>query len=166
MADEISNEELLAAIRKLHSADLPETADEVAERVGESLAAAARRRKRREAEMPKIAPRFEPVVNWGHILTCLTIVSGLVVAYGNFTSKMAIVDQSLDNLNVKIAPLPGEIAANRKANDVQEERIQNLALSVVELRRANAELMTILGNIREDMAQVRAKLSIERRPTP
>lgn len=173
MAD-LTRDELLAIIRSLPSADAPETSDEVASRVSTGIAAAAAKRRKREADVPKLSPRFDPTFNWGHVAMVLSVVGGFTIAYTNYVAEsnaMRASIRALEVLSSKYVPL---IEASNKLNDVQDERIQNLSVAVADLRRVSnetagdarrrdGEIMGILGTLREDMAQVKAKLSIERR---
>ena len=159
---EVDREELLRYIRSMPPASSAETEDEVAARVATSLAAAGRRRVRKQAEMPKITPRFDPVINWGHILTVITIMGGFALAYSNYTAKIAAIEQSIDQSNIRAATALPKLDAALKTNDVQDERIQNLSIAIQDLRRSQNEMVVLMGQIREDMATVRAKLAIER----
>ncbi len=173
------------AIRELGETPLSTDADPaMGNRVGRNLAQAAAAReaeqRAREREM-KHGPRFDPTINVGHILTVASIL--LTVGGGIWwtSAQLTRFQEQANRFQEQLVHMRRDLDAATTAaldrqrqygpridgierdNQVQGERIQNLSLAAADQRKAAADILTILGNIREDMATVRTRLNLGRR---
>lgn len=139
---------------------------------------------RKDPDMPQ-RYRFDPTINNGHILTIASIIvtgalsvgSGLWWTSGQLTRFQEQVNQFQTQLmsmrrDIDASALQAaerqrtygpRIDGLERDNQVQGERIQNLSLAAADQRKVAADILTILGNIREDMATVKARLALGKR---
>jgi hypothetical protein len=173
------------AIRELGETPLSAAADpEMGDRVGRDLAhAAATRAAAMRAGDPEVkhGPRFDPTINVGHLLTVASIL--LTVGGGiwwtsaqltrfqeqasRFQEQLLHMRRDIDSATTAALDRQRQygprIDGIERDNQVQGERIQNLSLAAADQRKVAADILTILGNIREDMATVRTRLNLGRR---
>ena len=171
--DDMTGEEILAVLRRLPPADRPETADESAARVAEGLAGAAAMRRLREREAARAGGKMklDYTMNLPTILTIVGMALAGLTYVNNLERRIAASEQAIQQneeraketrLQSQAQALKNELQDSQ--NKVQEERIQNLAVSHQDLRRTISEQTAVLGSIREDLATIRVKLSIEKPP--
>lgn len=103
-------------------------------------------------------PRFDPTINWGHILTALTIV---VMAVGSIIAGTRIAtnfDNRLDTMEKTIASVVPEVRAEAKLNARQEDRLDAQADAIKGIRADNAEINKKMGAISESMVGMKTQL--------
>lgn len=107
-------------------------------------------------------PRFDPTINYGHILQTVLLVitlGGGIYKYATFESEVRTALAAAAERAKVYQPLVSEL---QRSQVVQDERIGNLAESVREIRKTNTDLLQSIGGIREDMAAIKAKLQVAR----
>lgn len=105
-------------------------------------------------------PRFVWSFDFGQVLqtaTFLIAVGGLVWYQASTTAEMRRDITSLQALAAVSGP---RIEAHAAADNVQNERIANLSDAVRDIRKVNAEMLTQMGGVREDLAGIKARLGV------
>lgn len=69
--------------------------------------------------------------------------------------RLSLIERSRAEELGRYAPL---ISAVVNSNNVQDERISNLAVALMEIRKTNSEISSKLANISEDLAGIKAQL--------
>lgn len=111
-----------------------------------------------EAGMSVPKPRFDPTINWGHILTALTI---FVMAIGSIVAGTRIAtnfDHRLDAMEKSLASIAPEIRAEAKLNARQEDRLDAQAEAIKGIRTDNAEINKKMGVIGESMVGMKTQI--------
>lgn len=135
-------------------------------RIGEGIGQAAMGNQSGNGNGSK--PKVDWTLNVPAMLTAIGFAVGIFTYVNNQDRRISAVEQSVLVANeraAKYVPVIESAVMKNELQDaqnrVQEERIQNLSVAVQDLRKVNTEVMSLLGNIREDLAVIRVKLSIE-----
>lgn len=105
-------------------------------------------------------PRFVWSFDFGQVLqtgTFLVVVGGLVWYQASTTAEMR---RDITQLQAATAVSSPKIEAHAAADNVQNERIANLSDAVRDIRKVNAEMLTQMGGVREDLAGIKARLGV------
>ncbi len=153
----MSREDDIAAILKAldeYRQPLP-LSDAEAERVGAYIDAAARRMVK-ERPMPNSQPKLEPTINYGQIGTMVTTLVAVGGMLWHFSAAQAENRRDIDSLLARSAVYAPRVDLIEQSNKVQDERLQNTSFAIVEIRKAQGDLMAIMGTMREDLATIKA----------
>lgn len=104
--------------------------------------------------------KFDWSFNFGHLLTVIVLIAGFATTFVSLSNRFAVVERSIEESRARATKYIPMIETSEKLNNVQDDRIQNLAAGLQEVRKTNGDVMLILGNIREDVASVKARLSM------
>ncbi len=116
--------------------------------------------KRGDSEMQK--PRFDYSFNLGHVMQAGVIVAGFLSTLLYLAGERAEIKRDIEisrDARLKYVPV---IEAMASSNQIQDERITGLGLSVQDIRKTNNEMLLQLGAIREDLAGIKARLNPQR----
>ncbi len=123
-----------------------------------------------EATVDNRHMRLKWTIDLGQIVQVFAFALTLGSAAWSLSATMAEMKKDIANAVIMGTTLSGDMKSMQvrtdslaKNNDIQDERINNLSVAMAEIRRQNAEVSAKLGAISEDLASVKAKLSIERR---
>lgn len=75
--------------------------------------------------------------------------------------RLSLIERSRAEELGRYAPL---ISAVVNSNNIQDERISNLAVALMEMRKTNSEISAKLASISEDLAGIKARLNVNQRP--
>jgi len=114
--------------------------------------------------LPKV--RFNWEVNISLLSGALVFGISFFVMLGRFEEKtnasfeadrmrLTLIERSRAEELGRYAPL---ISAVVNSNNVQDERISNLAVALMEMRKTNSEISSKLASISEDLAGIKAQL--------
>lgn len=110
-------------------------------------------------------PRFDPTINYGHIFQAITLAMGLISAAMYVSSEaretrlqIANLVKRVDSNDVRIAATSDAITQVREGANLTAERLQNLGPVISSIRDQNTRVSEQLGNIREDVASVKATI--------
>ena len=176
----LTREEMAAVVREemARVSPIPMNAEETMRRIGEGMARSRADDVSDRMEQARMTgsgngngqkARVDWTLNLPTMMTGLGFAVTVFVYIGGLDRRIAGVEQSVVIANeratryvprIEAAELKNELQDSQ--NKVQEERIQNLAVAVQELRKVNNEVMTVLGNIREDVAVIKERLQIAR----
>jgi hypothetical protein len=158
MGREEDIQEIARAIR-----DLPHTpVDDAFSRVAAGEIIGRNGRPREEEPVPGLSVKFDRTMNFGQVIQILAIVSSAAGMLWWFSASQADLRRDLDEVMRRGVIYAPRVDALAESNKIQDERIGNLTSSFADTRRQMGEIQSTLGAIREDMATVRAKLSIDR----
>lgn len=104
-----------------------------------------------------IKPKFEPVINLGHILTALSmagVLIGLLIKIGAWQTQTENQLAEAKERATKYIPI---VEATMKLNDIQDERIANIIDALKENRVANAQILASLNEIKLDVAVLKQR---------
>lgn len=112
--------------------------------------------------------RFNWEVNISLLMGGFVFAISFFVMLGRFEEKtnasfeadrmrLTLIERSRAEELGRYAPL---ISAMVNSNNVQDERISNLATAIIEMRKANSEISAKLASISEDLAGIKAQLRI------
>lgn len=107
--------------------------------------------------MTGFKPRFEPVFNIGHILTIITIGSTFLTAMVTMSSWKTNIDLAIERGENRAAKYIPVVEALIKSDDIQSERLGNVATALGEQRALNTQLLTSLGDIKTDLGILKAR---------
>lgn len=108
--------------------------------------------------MPDVKPRFEPVINMGHILQTITIVSAVIAMMMKLSSWQVTTDLAIDRIEARSQKYIPMIESMNKSDDMQSERISNMAQFIAEQRQLNNQLLAGIGDLKADMAVVKTQM--------
>jgi len=103
-------------------------------------------------------PRFDPTINYGHILTAVTLALGLGTLIWNQAAFQAATALELDAVSKRAAVYIPRVDSLMQSQQVQDERIGNLSAAVGDIRKTNSEILSQMGGMREDLAGIKARL--------
>lgn len=103
-------------------------------------------------------PRFDPTINWGHILGALTFIVMIGGTGITLTRLATTFDNRLDAVEKAIVALAPELRAQDKLNDRQETRLDAQADAIKGIRADNEEVKKRMGTIGETMVGMKAQL--------
>lgn len=103
-------------------------------------------------------PRFDPTVNWGHILTALTFVVMIGGAGVTLTRILTTQDNRLENVEKMLITITPELRAQDRINERQEGRLDAQAEAIKGIRADNAEINKKMGAISESMVGMKTQL--------
>ena len=112
--------------------------------------------------MNAAAVRFDWSLNLGHVLTIVSVLGGFAIGIGTYVSKVASIEHALaanHERATRYAPLIDEAI---RVNGLQDERLLTLTAMTHDMKRVQTDMAAVLGTLREDMAQVRAKMALDR----
>lgn len=111
-----------------------------------------------------IRPKFEPVINVGHILQAVTIAAGIFALLFRLSGWQVTTDAAINQLNRDIIRIDARadkylpiMDSMRDLNSIQDERISRISDAIVEQRQGVNKLVELLGDIRTDVATIKAK---------
>lgn len=116
--------------------------------------------------LPKV--RFNWEVNISLLMGGFVFAISFFVMIGRFEEKtnasfeadrmrLTLIERSRAEELGRFNPLINKIISN---NNVQDERIANLATALIEMRKTNSEISAKLASISEDLAGIKAQLHI------
>jgi hypothetical protein len=157
MGREEDIQEIARAIR-----DLPPTpVDDAFSRVAAGEIIGRNGHPREEEPVPGLSVKFDRTMNFGQVIQILAIVSSAAGMLWWFSASQAVLRRDLDDVMRRGVIYAPRVDALAESNKIQDERIGNLTASFADTRRQMGDIQSTLGAIREDMATVRAKLSID-----
>lgn len=124
------------------------------------------------------SPRFDTTINYGHILTVVTLAITLGGGLIMNAREQAVLNARLSTLErtaqVEIEKIKSEaasriaqyapiLAALNKSQDLQDERIANVVDAVKEIRTGFGASAATLNEIRQDIAVMRVQMGV---PSP
>lgn len=140
----------------------PET-DDIALRIGRGIAEAADRK--READMNGL--RFNWDVPIVPLCTFVLAIAGIIWTgsdrFAKLDQAVASVKQQADISTARGLVYGPRVDLLSESNKVQDERISRLADSIAEIRKGNAESMSLMWTMREDLTMLRTQAGIPRR---
>jgi hypothetical protein len=150
-------DELLAAITKM--AHPPASGQSAEDRLGRMISDAMDRGKEKLDVQTSL--RFDRSINAGQVVQIvgliLTLGGGIWWGSERITKQeaaIAEIKRDMDaNVARTVAAVP-KIDALDYENKVQNERIQNVAQQMAEMRKGNTEILSTLGTIRENIATI------------
>lgn len=114
------------------------------------------------------APKFDWSVNLPTMVAVATAVIGAITAWNGISNRLGNAETGIAEARSGLARLEGlskerqaffqpKIEALERSNVLQDDRLQNVAVSQQEQRRVNNELLSQVGNIRETLATLLAR---------
>lgn len=115
--------------------------------------------------LPKITFNFE--INLPFLIGGIGFALSLLILAARFEertiagfesdrARLSLIERSRAEELGRYVPL---INAISNANNVQDERINNLATALIEMRKTNADISAKLASISEDLAGIKARLN-------
>jgi hypothetical protein len=104
-----------------------------------------------------VRPKFEPVINLGHILTAVTMAGALIGILLKMSAWQSSTDSALAATQERASKYIPLIESGMKANDIQDERIANIVDALKENRKANIEILQSLNEIKLDVAVLKTQ---------
>lgn len=111
--------------------------------------------------LTELKPHFDRTINWGHVLTAITVVMSTAVSFGG--AALYISSQQLRS-DLEINALKFRADKAEKSTDlavelgkINAERISAAGASIREIRDAQTQTFQRLGVIGEDIAAIKAR---------
>lgn len=130
-----------------------------------------------EGKKPMRRPRLTPVIQAGQAINFVALI-GLIwtvsTGVGNIiagqAAQLAEIKRDIVYLQADREKYIALIDASTKANTVQDQRIQSMTEAVQEIRKDNSVFVTnitnTVGSMKDDLSQIKARLSIRPAPIP
>lgn len=106
------------------------------------------------------APRFDWTFNFGHVLNSFTVLVTVGGGIWYMSSKLTAQDhkiEALERARAQYMPVVEQLSIRQSTT---EERARNLAEAAADQRRTNAEILSTLGTIRENVARIESRTNI------
>lgn|GEM_PF-2527621 len=103
-------------------------------------------------------PRFEWSFNFGHVMQAVTMCITMIVFVWYMAQTTAEFRHAITSLNDRTSKLAPAVEALLLSQGIQKERIDNLSLSIKEVKDSNVEIRAKIGTIREDITGIKARL--------
>lgn len=104
-----------------------------------------------------IRPKFEPVINLGHILQALTMAGVLIGLLIKISAWQTNTENQLAEAKERATKYIPILEATTKLNDIQDERITNIIDAVKETRKTNLEILQTLNEVKLDVAVMKTQ---------
>ena len=105
----------------------------------------------------KFKPRFEPVINIGHILQVITVASAIIALMMKISGWQVTTELTLATIELRAQKYIPIIESLATDNNISKERFNNMAQFANEQRVINAQLMQAIGDIKADLAVIKAR---------
>ncbi|KQW22158.1 hypothetical protein ASC80_01805 [Afipia sp. Root123D2] len=103
-------------------------------------------------------PRFDPTINYGHLLQVgmlILTIFGFAYKFGSFQTEVTQRLDAADKWALRVAPM---IDGMNSSQAVQDERIANLSSAVVDIRNSNSQVLLKIEAMRDDLAGIKVRL--------
>lgn len=107
-------------------------------------------------------PRFIWAFDFGQVMQTLATVIPIASLVWYMAASNAEMRRDIATLQAREASYAPKVDALAKSNDVQDERIGNIADAVRGIQRVNAEMLSQIGGVREDLAGIKARIAVPR----
>ncbi len=106
-------------------------------------------------------PRFDRTINWGHVLTAVTIAMSTAVSFGGaaiyISSQQTRLDLEITSLKFRADKVEKSTDLAVELGKINAERISAAGTSIRDIRDAQTQAFQRLGVIGEDIAAIKAR---------
>lgn len=111
--------------------------------------------------MGGLMPQFDRTINWGHVLTAVTIAMSTAISFGGaamyISSQQTRLDLEINVLKLRADKTEKSTDTAVELGKINAERISAASTSIREIRDAQTQTFQRLGAIGEDIAAIKAR---------